>query len=73
MHTWTEDGSKAEELHEPLPTMSTLRQEEKYFSDTESGCSASQNHSETHHQAHLIARANHRLSQRQRAIVIFIK
>ena len=26
MHTWTEDGSKAEELHEPLPTTSTLRQ-----------------------------------------------
>ena len=52
MHTWTEDGSKAEELHEPLPTTSTLRQEEKCFSDTESSCSASQSHSETQHRAH---------------------
>lgn len=64
MHTWTEDGSKAEELHEPLPTMSTLRQEEKCFSDTESSCSASQSHSETQHQAHLIATENHRFSQK---------
>lgn len=63
---------KAEELHEPLPTMSTLRQEENVFL-TQRAAALLQSHSETQHQAHLIATENHRFSQKTKATVIFIK
>ena len=64
MHTWTEDGSKAEELHTPAP-LSCIHSETggKISSDTERNCSASQSHLETQLQAHLIEIVSHRFSQ----------
>ena len=61
MHTWTEDGSKAEELHEPLPTTSTLRRKNVFLTQRAAALllRATRKPSIEH-----IATENHRFSQK---------